>query len=339
MDVSSQTMAISMVYPVMKAIVHKGFDTEPFCRYASFDSSLLKDVEARIPAEELERLMYAAVEYTQDDHFGLHQGQLMDMMDMGILGYVMMHSGKVADALSAYRRYNIILCSGFNLDWKEEGEKVHLRLFSEAPNGRISRHCMEDMASSIYHLIGRLSHRKVPLAGVEFMHEAPADTAPYLPVFGVEPRFGRAETVLRMSREVMDYPILYSDPKLRGMFEAIAEETRSRLAPGKLFSDRVYHWMMKCMPVQFPTLQETAESFEMSARTLQSKLKEENTSYNELSAVVRKELAISYLKQPGYSVGDIAYLLHFSEPSAFQNAFKKWTGVTPGQYRAKGTAS
>lgn len=331
-------MAISMVYPVMKTIVHKGFDPECFCRYASFDYSLLQDVEARIPAEELERLNIAAVEYTQDDYFGLHQGRLMDVMDMGILGYVMMHSGKVADALSAYRRYNVILCSGFNLDWKEEGEHVLLRLFSDDPKGRLSRHCMEDMASSIYHLIGRLSHRRVPLTGVEFMHEAPADTAPYLQVFGVEPRFGQAETVLRMSREVMDYPILYSDPKLRGMFESIADEARNRLLQGNTFSDRVYHWMMKCMPVHFPTLQETADSFGMSARTLQSKLKEEDTSYNELSAALRKELALGYLKQPGYSVGDIAYLLHFSEPSAFQNAFKKWTGVTPGQYRAKGTA-
>ncbi|MNT77800.1 HTH-type transcriptional regulator VirS [compost metagenome] len=71
----------------------------------------------------------------------------------------------------------------------------------------------------------------------------------------------------------------------------------------------------------------------MSSRTLQHKLKEEQSTYNDLSIRVRKELAMVYLRKWEYSVGEIAYVLHFSEPSAFQSAFKKWTGYTPGQYR------
>ncbi|WFR64046.1 helix-turn-helix transcriptional regulator [Paenibacillus amylolyticus] len=72
----------------------------------------------------------------------------------------------------------------------------------------------------------------------------------------------------------------------------------------------------------------------MSIRTLQSRLREENTTYNKISVQVRMELALRYLQKGTYSLGDIAYALHFSEQSAFQNAFKKWTGQTPGQYRA-----
>ncbi|MCZ8517902.1 MULTISPECIES: AraC family transcriptional regulator [Paenibacillus] len=331
---TSQGIAISMVYPVMKTLVHKGLDPEAFWRYASFDSRLLQDVEARIPGEELERLMKAAADYTQDDHFGLVQGQMTDIVDMGILGYVMMHSGTVAEALAAFRRYNVILCSGFNLDWEEQGEDVLLRLTFENANGRISRHCMEDMASSVYHLIGKLSHRRIPLHEVRFSHAAPADAAPYLSILGTLPVFGWEGNDLRMSKDVMHYPILYSDARLLGLFEPMADEARKRLTRGKVFSDEVYQWMMKCMPARFPTLGQTADALRMSTRSLQSKLKEESTSYNEISAAVRRELALSYLRRSEHSVGDIAYLLHFSEPSAFQSAFKKWTGVTPGQYRA-----
>ncbi|WP_028610114.1 AraC family transcriptional regulator [Paenibacillus harenae] len=333
---NSQGIAISLVYPIMKAIVHKGLDWNEFCRFSSFDGSLLQDVEVRIAEEELERLMNTAALFTRDDHFGLRQGHLTDVVDLGILGYVMMHSGKVADALEAYQRYNTILCSGFNLEWEVRGEGVLLRLFLQSRAGRMSRHCMEDMASSLYQLIGKMSSKRIPLHEIQFTHDAPDDTVPYLNVFGRVPAFSGTDNYLLMSKEVLDYPILYSDSKLLELFASIAEETRDKLTNGRVFSDRVFHWMLKCMPVYFPTLQQTAESFRMSTRTLQNKLKEENTSYNDVAAGVRKGLAVGYLHKREYSVAEIAYLLHYSEPSAFQSAFKKWTGLTPGQYRTNG---
>lgn len=331
---NDQRIAISMVYPIMKTLVHKGYETEGFFRYASFDEALLEDPEARISGRELERLILCAAEYTGDEFFGLQQGELAEIADMGILGYVMMHSGKLSDALAAYQRYNVILVSGFNLEWQERGDDVVIRLYTSNRAERVSRHCMEDMVSSVYRLIGRLSNRRISLHEVQFMHEAPSTVQPYLSVFGRTPRFGGEDNFLRVNKEVLNYPVLYADPKLLGIFEKLAEETKERLIQGNAFSDQVFQWMMKCMPAYFPTLQQTSEYFNMSTRTLQNKLNEEQTSYNLLSARVRKELAISYLEIKAHSIGEIAYLLHFSEPSAFQNAFKKWTGVSPGQYRS-----
>jgi AraC-like DNA-binding protein len=293
-------------------------------------------VEARIEDVEIERLINEAAAYTQDHYFGLNQGQLTDIADMGILGYVMMHSQRVVDALAAYRRYNVILCSGYNLDWEDQGDSVCLR-FYKLNASRMSRHCMEDMASSLYHMIVRMSNRAIPVQELQFMHTAPSDLTPYLSVFGVEPRFSCKDNFMRLSKEVLQYPILYSDPRLKRAFEPIAEEIKGRLMRGRAFSDRVYQWMIQCMPAYFPTLQQTAEHFHMSARSLQAKLKEEHASYNEIAASARKELAMAYLDRGEYAIGEIAYLLHYSEPSAFQNAFKKWTGLTPGQYRERST--
>ena len=73
----------------------------------------------------------------------------------------------------------------------------------------------------------------------------------------------------------------------------------------------------------------------MTTRTLQLKLKEEGTSFRKLQDEVRKELAIGYLKDGNDSICEIALLLGFSDQSAFQHAFKRWTGKTPGEYRQK----
>lgn len=197
-----------------------------------------------------------------------------------------------------------------------------------------SRHCIEDMASSIYYLLLRMTNWRIVLDRVSFTHAAPDDLAPYVDMFGLIPEFGHAENMFVFTKEVLDYPILYADQRLRMTFESIAEDIRSRLLSGKELSDQVFQWMMTCMPAQFPDLHETAKKFRMSARTLQAKLQEEHTSYHDLATEVRKEWAVTYLQKPDYSISEIAYLLHYSEPSAFHNAFKKWMGVTPGQYRS-----
>lgn len=328
----SHGFAISMLYPLRKAFAIKGIDVERFCRKVGFDLNRLHNPEERITEDEWIHLIYEAATYTQDEHFGLHQGALTEVADLGILGYVMMHSANVEEALTAYRRYHDILCSGYNLDWQVEGDEVCLHLLP-LHVGTVSRHCMEDMASAIYHLLVRITCRPLQISALAFQHAPPLDLSPYVEVFGCLPHFSTTHNVLRMSKELLAYPILYADARLRGTFEPMAEAIKDKLLQGKVFTDKIYHYMITCLPRSFPDLQETARSFGISTRSLQAKLKEEQTSYQEVAAQVRKEIASNYLRKREHSIAEIAYLLHFSEPSSFTMAFKRWTGVTPGQYR------
>ena len=329
----NQGIAISMVYPIMKTLVHKGYDFDDFFKYAMFNKALLEDVEARITGKEFEQLILRAAAYTKDDYFGLHQGQIMDIADMGILGYVMLHSNTIEDAIIAYQRYNVILCSGFNLDWEDQDDKVFIRLFSDGAE-TLSHHCVEDMTSSLYRLFRTLSNKPIKLHELHFTHPSPCNMDPHLSFFGITPTFNSKENILCMSKEVLTYKVLYSDPKLLATFEAIAQENKDDLIKSELFTDEVLKWMKKCIPSYLPCLEETAKAFSISTRTLQNKLKAEATSYNDLATNVRKELAMNYLRKREYSVAEVAYLLHYSEPSVFHHAFKKCTGTTPGQYRA-----
>jgi AraC-like DNA-binding protein len=71
----------------------------------------------------------------------------------------------------------------------------------------------------------------------------------------------------------------------------------------------------------------------MTPRTLQRRLKAHGISYQKLLENLRKDLAKSYLRERRLAIGELAYLLGYSEPSAFQRAFKRWTGMTPDNFR------
>lgn len=82
-----------------------------------------------------------------------------------------------------------------------------------------------------------------------------------------------------------------------------------------------------------PSLASIAAELAMSERSVQRSLSEESTSYREIVDEVRKGLALSHLSRPGSTATDVAFLLGFSEPSAFTRAFRRWTGASPSQYK------
>lgn len=71
----------------------------------------------------------------------------------------------------------------------------------------------------------------------------------------------------------------------------------------------------------------------MSSRNLQLKLKREGQTFSKIKDQVRNEVAMRFLKNSDESICDIAFLLNFSEQSAFTKAFKQWSGKTPLQFR------
>ncbi|MFT3859472.1 MAG: AraC family transcriptional regulator [Aquabacterium sp.] len=71
----------------------------------------------------------------------------------------------------------------------------------------------------------------------------------------------------------------------------------------------------------------------MTLRTLQRRLGEVGTCYRDVLNETRHKLAVSYLRSEQYSVGEIAFLLGFSEVSAFTRAFRRWTGASPREWR------
>jgi AraC-like DNA-binding protein len=80
-------------------------------------------------------------------------------------------------------------------------------------------------------------------------------------------------------------------------------------------------------------IEEVAKQLNMSTRQLQRHLQSQNTTYQQRVQDVRQLLAFQYLQDRYLGLHEIALLLSYSEQSAFQRAFKQWTGLTPQQWR------
>lgn len=329
----NQSLSVMLIHPILSYMARKGHDLESFYQFTLFDQGMIQEGEARIQEEEFDCLLEAASTFSDDTHLGLHLGQTIELSSLGILGYVLLHCGTIGEALTAYRRYNVIVCSGIDIEWTTGPKETSILFKVCNPTRQASRHAVEGMISSVFHILLKLSCRNITIHKLNLCHAAPEETTEYVSLLGVEPAFESESNLISIDNEALQYPILFSNRELLSTFEAYAEEARNHLLYGRTFADQVYKWITRCMPSTFPSVKEAAQHFNVSVRTLQAHLKQEQTTYNHLFNKARMEFAVQYLRIPRFTVSEIAYLLQFSEPSSFQSAFKKWTGLPPGQYR------
>ncbi|MEC9255921.1 MAG: helix-turn-helix transcriptional regulator, partial [Pseudomonadota bacterium] len=97
-------------------------------------------------------------------------------------------------------------------------------------------------------------------------------------------------------------------------------------------------WLEGQLPEGEPSLSDAAERFHMSVRSLQRRLTDEDLSWKALLEKTRRTLVERHLALPGTTITQLAFMLGFSDVSAFSRAFKKWYGVSPTQFRASETS-
>lgn len=139
------------------------------------------------------------------------------------------------------------------------------------------------------------------------------------------------ENAIAFPAEILDRRIASANRLLfklvGGYLSKVKEAARTSLA------DRVQDYVRSSLPTGNCTIERCAQKMDMSVRTLQSKLGDSDLSFSDILEEQRVGLAQSYLKQQTLSLDDVAANLGYSEQSSFGRAFKRWTGVTPKQFR------
>jgi AraC-like DNA-binding protein len=170
---------------------------------------------------------------------------------------------------------------------------------------------------------------------INFYFEQPDDISEYEKTFDSPLFFNESDCGIYFEKTVLEESILLANPELLTAHEKFAKQELDRLYPAKRTKDKVSNILRdNLLHGNKMSMDSLASELAMSVRTLQKKLKQEGSSYQTILDGLRKEIALEYLKDPDVTFNDIAFLLGFSEQSAFNRAFKRWTGHKPKDFRS-----
>ena len=161
----------------------------------------------------------------------------------------------------------------------------------------------------------------------------PQDESPYRSAFGCEVTFGADRASLEIAPSTLD-----ANPvQANSMTARLAEDQCRRLVSQMTTTGgatAALRRQLLARPGQFPSLPEIARALHVSERSLRRKLTAEKSSYRAVLAQVRETLARAYLRDTGLHLDEIAERLGYSDAANFSHAFRRWTGTTPGRFRA-----
>ncbi len=168
---------------------------------------------------------------------------------------------------------------------------------------------------------------------MRFSHKKPEYVEVYKQHFRCPLKFNQKEDAIVLDRKLAEKSIPGSYPYMKNILMEYAEGLLAKLEAGKQFQDDVKRIIADLLPKGFVDIEQISEKLNMSRWTLTRQLKKEGTTFKELLSELRKEFAMNYLENKKLSATEIAFLLGYSEASAFQRAFKSWTGKNPNEYR------
>lgn len=318
---------------IIDALEEIGADADAALASAGLTRDALRDPNARLPATVAARLWAAAAECAGDPAFGLRASQFVRPTTFHALGFAVYASATLRDALDRLVRYSHVVTSSRELSLTIEGDVARLSIEGRPSGERPSYEAIDAVMSLIVRTCRSLIDRSFSLSLVEQRRATPADVSPYERFFRCPVRFSADADALTCSVEALNRPLPTANPELALHNDELVRRYLAEMQQGNV-ADRVRAVLAEGNGVS-ATPASVAAALGMSVRSLQRRLSELGVSYLSLVQVVRTDLARAYLLEDRYSVTEIAFRLGFDDASAFSRAFRRWTGVSPTEYRAR----
>jgi AraC-like DNA-binding protein len=307
--------------------------TDELLREVGLRRADIADPDIRIPYVAVLGLVERAAAVLGDGSYGLRLGGAQEARDAGLLGFIMLNSPTLMDALLNLQQYFRVVGDGEDIEFDRSGPYMAIR-FREADSAlRGQRHNSEYIAAVLVRACRDVTRKRLSPVRAEFMHGRPNAKVAYADYLGCPVNFHAEWDAVVYPAETMRLPVVGADNKLLVVLQRACDRI---LGPTPKKQDIVHDVRELIIdrltkgPIQFDLI---ARELNMSSKTLERRLAERDKTFSTLLDDVRSGLAKRYLRETDFRLEQVAYLTGYSESAALVRAFKRWTGTTPIQFR------
>ena len=323
--------------PFSRAMEARDIDLSEAMLACNIDQKALKDQESRIAAECFTTLIDYCNQKLNKHDFALSVAEHFHPGTFHVLGYAMMSSNTLKDALTRVAQYKRVVSNTCELSVKEKDTDLifEMQIFSYQDTDRLvlSRDSVLAFLGTIIKFSRALVGQDFKAKKLFFCYPKPDfDTQFINDFFGCDIEFNAPHSGLVLDKHKANEALIGANPLITQTHEKLLNEFLSRINKDDLIQQvrtKIYDFL----PLGTPSQSDIASELGLSLRNLQRKLNEKGSSFKDILEDTRKRLAIDYLKQSHLSLGEVSYLVGFSNLSNFNRAFKRWTELTPGEFR------
>jgi AraC-like DNA-binding protein len=321
---------------LIEACARLGLDTGLILQSAQLSADTLQDPDQRISIEQVESLWRKAYELSGDPDLALHAIEVLPFGAYRVIDFLGTSAPTIGTAVAKVSDYFPLINALVRLPCVVGEREVTVGIDAPLRPSIVTRPYAEYTLAAVFLRTRIATGQRYPLVRVAFSHPSPADIREHERIFECPVVFGAVACQLVIAREVWDTPRIDSNPALFSVLDTHARMLLDRLpsSPTDIVG-RVRETIEAELRGGNPCLESIAARLAMSPRTLQRRLSEHDVVFNELVDDLRFRAAKSYLAQRDVAAAEVAYLLGFAEQSSFNRAFRRWSGMTPSQYRRR----
>jgi len=329
------TVATTSSRALLAACDRLGLDRRALLAAANLSAAEVDDPDGRLPLPQVAALWQAALVGSQDPSLGLRIAQAVPFGAYRVIDFLAASAPTVGEGLVRVARYFPLINSAVSWSIADQGSTVRVTLeHPDVPGGLPRPYAEYALAVTILHC-RHANGFPWPLMEVTFAFPAPPSPQQHEVAFGCPVRFGRTHNSFLVARTAWDQPSGASSSDLLRALEAHAETMLEGLGAAQVTSQKVTRSIMKELEGGDPSLATVARRMALSPRTLQRRLADEQTTFADVLDQTRRHVAQAYINDRGLALTEVAYLLGFSEQSAFTRAFQRWFGMPPSQFRTQ----
>jgi AraC-like DNA-binding protein len=254
------------------------------------------------------------------------------------LGYAMISSKTLWDAFERIAHYKKVVSNTCTLELSNKAQdtanlSMHVLRYEDSQRPVLDKSCVIVFLATILRFAKEMSLSEINPTKLSVNWPGTNSQKQILErYFGCEVEFDSDVIELSFNLKQVKEPLVSGNPILSMVNDKLLDEYLQRLDKNDLIQ-QVKNKIQEMLPLGSPSQTELADNIGMSLRNLQRKLSDKGTCYRDLLEQTRKKLALDYISHEHLSYSEIGYLVGFSNIGNFNRAFKRWTNLTPGQYR------